>query len=156
MLNTKKFSKAYVEVLEILSNISKEDVNKIPRDILNVMEKNKDKNYTFEFDNDKTLEEQSLMRETKAILAYIFVNYWSSPEQKETIEKKFNNDIRKSEKSKEEKYSTDIFETIRENKENEKQRKKCENMQIKAYRKENFLSRLFRKMKKIFKDKMDI
>ena len=43
------YSKAYVEVLEILKYIPKEDLEKVPKDIMYTLEKCADKEYIFCF-----------------------------------------------------------------------------------------------------------
>ncbi len=150
MLKIENYPKAYVEVLDILTEISKQDLEKIPQDFLNLLEKNKDKNYIFERDNKKAFEEQKIMRETKAILAYIFVNYWSTSKQKEIIIQKFNKDIKLHEKLKEEQYSKEVFKDKKENKEKSITYNNEKNIQLIKYKKEKFLTKFFNKIKKYF------
>lgn len=103
-------AKAYTEVCEILKYIPEEDYNKIPKDYIQILEKNKDKNYMFKLDEKKTLEKQHILRETKIILAVIYKKYWATPEEQKIINKKIKFDIEQSEIKKQEKYKTnDIF-----------------------------------------------
>lgn len=101
------YRKAYVEALEILTFMPEESVNKIPKDIIEVFKLNKDENYRFEVDIDKTFEEQEVLEETKAILANFFRDYWATPEQKEKIEAKERYDRQKIEEEKRERYNPD-------------------------------------------------
>lgn len=94
------YSKAYVEVLEILKYVPKEDVEKIPKDILQTLEKCANKNYIFKINKELPFEKQVLMEETKSILANFFRDYWATDFQKEQIILKEKQDERELEKNK--------------------------------------------------------
>lgn len=161
MLKEENYSKAYVEVIEIIKHMNKEDVDKIPQNFKNMLEKNKDKNYTFEIDESIILEELNFMKETKAILAYMFVNYWSSPEEKKFIMEKFRNDINTAEELKKEKYTTELYKNddvnkkiktdnqIEETEENIEEK----NVQLTESKKENIIIKLLKKIKNLFKSR---
>lgn len=53
-----EYANAYSEVLEILKFISKEDYEKIPNSKIELFETNQNKEYIFEYNPNKTLEEQ--------------------------------------------------------------------------------------------------
>ena len=55
-----KYSDAYSEVLSILQYISLEEYNKIPKSKLKLLEKNYNKNYHFQYNPNKTLQEQNV------------------------------------------------------------------------------------------------
>ena len=104
------FQKAYTEVLVILKHMPKEDVNKIPQNIINGFELNQDKNHHFELDFNKKIEEQDLLEESKDILSVLFRDYWATAEQKNKILAKENHDRIIVEKEKMQKYATvDLF-----------------------------------------------
>ena len=65
------------------------------------------KDYDFKIDTSKTLEEQNLSDEAKAIIANIFKKYWATDYQKERIEAKEKYDMEQLEKEKHEKYNPD-------------------------------------------------
>lgn len=100
-----KYAKAYKEIIEILKYVNKEDVNKIPKEMLDMFEANKDKNYTFKVDITKSLEAQNISKEAKAILANIFRDYWATNYQKDKIIKKEMNERQLLEDNKREKYN---------------------------------------------------
>lgn len=79
------YKKAYKEVLEILKFVSKEDVDKIPSDILRIFKEEQDNNYNFILDKNLEFKKQNLLKETKIILAYIYTDFWASKEEKEQI-----------------------------------------------------------------------
>ena len=63
---------AYKEVIEVLKYTKREDVNKIPKSRILLWRINMNKDYDFKIDTTKTLEEQNLSKEAKAIIANIF------------------------------------------------------------------------------------
>lgn len=99
---------AYSEVLEILKYISKEEFNKVPKDMLEMFKANASNNNEFVYNPRKTLQEQNVSETARTIIAVLFRDYWATENQKEKILKKQNYD---REKIKEEKYNTNnIFQ----------------------------------------------
>lgn len=87
-----EYANAYSEVLGILKFISKEDYEKIPNSKIELFLTNQNKEYIFEYNPNKTLEEQNVSKRTKAIIGLLFRDYWATNEQKEKIIKKQNYD----------------------------------------------------------------
>ena len=83
-----QYANAYTEVLDILKYISKEDYEKIPKSKIKVFEENSNKNYSFTYDKNKTLDEQNVSEITKVIIAILFRDYWATKEQRYVIIKK--------------------------------------------------------------------
>ena len=83
-----QYANAYTEVLDILKYISKEDYEKIPKSKIKVFEENSNKNYSFTYDKNKTLDEQNVSEIAKAIIAILFRDYWATKEQRYIIIKK--------------------------------------------------------------------
>lgn len=94
------YHKAYKEVLEILKYIPEEDRNKIPRDLISMFERNMDKTYKYNIDENANFENQKILRETEAILGNIYIEYWATPEQKESIQNKYKQQMIEIEKNK--------------------------------------------------------
>lgn len=107
------FAKACKEIVEILKFVPDKDVLKIPKEMRKMFEDEMDKNYNFSIDTQKTIEEQELLNETKAILSNIFVDYWATPYQRERIIEKQNYERKVIEQQKSEKYNpNNIFKKI--------------------------------------------
>lgn len=87
------YYKAYKEVIEILKYVPKESVNKIPQSMIDMFNKKMNISWNFQVDVNKTFEEQNLLDETKAIFANIYKDYWASPEEREEINKKEQNEL---------------------------------------------------------------
>ena len=79
------YSNAYAVVFTILSYLNKEDYNKIDTKVLQTIETCRNKEYTFNFDVSKDVQDQNYLPETRAILFNIFRDYLATPKQKEKI-----------------------------------------------------------------------
>ena len=102
-----KYGIAYSEVLEILKHIPIEDYNKIPRNEIELFETYADKDFTFNDDSNKTLEEQNVSNITKGIIILLFRDYWATEIQRNKIVAKQNYDRVKLEEKKKEIYNPD-------------------------------------------------
>ena len=81
------YNKRLTEVSEILKYLDEEDYNKIPKDFIELIENNKDKEYEWQYDETKSLKEQNVSRDTIVILSYINMEYLLNDEQKELMER---------------------------------------------------------------------
>lgn len=73
--------KAYTEILEVLKFIPKEYFSKIPKQILEVFEREKLENYTVNINKQKPIDKNSLQKETLAIIAMLNLQYWCPDEE---------------------------------------------------------------------------
>lgn len=85
MIQTKntRYKRAYTELNEIIKELSKAELEKIPNQIIRNIEINKDKEYKWEYDNSKALLDQDLMPETKALIVEIYEKYLCPENEKE-------------------------------------------------------------------------
>lgn len=105
-----KYGIAYSELLEILKYIPREDYNKIPKAKIELFETNADKDYVFNYNPNKSLEEQNVSNITKGIIILLFRDYWATEVQRNKIITKQNYDRMKLEEEKKAKYNIDIFQ----------------------------------------------
>ena len=147
-----EYANAYSEVLEILKYISKEDYEKIPNSKIELFETNYNKDYIFEYNPNKTLDEQNVSKTAKAIIAILFRDYWATEIQKEKIISKQNYDRMKLEEERKARYnSNNLFKNnekriIMDNTEKEEELALIETSDIKWYKKVwRFLTKFFRK-----------
>ena len=87
-----EYANAYSEVLEILKYIPVEDYKKIPENKIELYKKNANTEYCFNYDPNKTLEEQEVSKIGKGIIAILFRDYWATEIQRERIIAKQNYD----------------------------------------------------------------
>ena len=139
---------AYKEVIEVLKYTKREDVNKIPKSRILLWRINMNKDYDFKIDTTKTLEEQNLSKEAKAIIANIFKKYWATDYQRERIEAKERYDIEQMEKEKYQKYNPD--DIFKNKKQNIQQEDRASNTVSIVEYKEQFFKRILNKIKNIF------
>ncbi len=97
-----EFNKRLVEVDEILSYLSIEDLLKIPEEIRQLIKSNKAKDYVWRFDETKELKDQKLNRDTIAFLSYLNMEYLLNEEQKQLMQQihQFNENKLEEEKKK--------------------------------------------------------
>ena len=146
-----KYSKAFSEVLEILKYISKEEYEKIPLEIIELMEDNCLKDYKVEYNQNMTLTEQNFLEETKYIIAIFFRDYWATDVQRNKILLKEKQDDYLENLEKEKNFDTDVFKNKLKNVDLED--KQNENNQLDIIEKENIFKRIITKIKNYFKKK---
>ena len=97
---TNTYTKAYVEILEIINYMGQEYKKKIPTKLLGFFEKNRDMDYEYKLEslNSST----SFLKETLIILALIEQKYWATDKEREILnqalkenEKKYQEDLTK-------------------------------------------------------------
>ena len=146
-MENEEYAVACTEVLEVLNYISKEDYNKVPRDVIQVLEKNKKDDIVFLYNPWKDINEQKMSETGRMMLVSFFRDYWATEVQKNKIKAFQNNKRHQIEEENRQKYNTDIFKN-RNTTINESQNEQAENIQLVEY-KENIFRRIlgfFRKM----------
>ena len=144
---------AYTEVYIILQDLNEEEYNKIPPEVIETLDANRNKEYEYELDDELELKDQPMLPETKAILFNLFRDYLATPEQKTKIIRMQNEARQKNELKKQQMYNTDVFANKSINKTtklNENEVKTNNNeKQIVEY-KENIFKRILNKIKSLF------
>lgn len=140
---------AYKEVIEVLKYTKREDVNKIPKYRILLWKTNMNKDYDFKIDTTKSLKEQNLSDEAKAIIANIFKKYWATDYQRERIEAKEKYDIEQLEKEKQEKYNPEnLFKN--KSKSEEKQTQSIKEKSLVVVNEEKWYKKIFSIIKSFF------
>ena len=109
------YKKRFVEVDTILNYLPKEDLLKIPEDIRNAIKENKDSEYSWCYDESKSLKNQNVSRDTIAFLSFLNIKYLLNYEQKELI--KQLHELNKQKKENEKIGSEELFNSKLKNKE---------------------------------------
>lgn len=140
-LNKKR---AFSEVDAFLSTLGKSYINKIPKDILDVIKFEKDESYKVKIDPDISIESQDFSREAISIILWLNLEFFCNDEQKELLEKIYSNNQKLYEKEQKEKYSVEnIFP-----KNNEK------NNSLVKKEKQNLFKRILKYINNLFKNKL--
>lgn len=141
------YKKALVEVDAVLSCLDYNEYKKIPANIIDAIENNKDEEYTYDYDEELEYEDWSLMPETKAILYNIFKKYLATEEQRKYLQQKERLENYKIESEKIKKYNSEnLFKKEKEVKKVEQE----ENNELIVKRDSSF-KRILEKLKSIFR-----
>ena len=82
---TIEYQNALAEVEAILKLMPKDMLNKIPNSFLNFINQKKSKTYFPNLDMELSLNEQKLLKETRAILSLIYRSYLCNSEEKRKL-----------------------------------------------------------------------
>ena len=110
-------NKRFVEVYEILKQMSPESVMKIPEDIRNYIKDNRDEEYIWNYDKTKDFKNQNINEDTLVMLAYLNTEYMLDEKQKQLMKQIYKINQQKLEKEKGEKYNSDSLFKKSNNKE---------------------------------------
>ncbi len=144
-------SLAYSEVYAILNMIEDEYKERVPKNVMDFFEEERDKEYNPIIDVNIPLEKQNLKRKTLVLLAILNLNYWcdSEEEKQEILDSFAKNEELKRIKEKEltENYNiNNLFKKI-ENNENKTE------VSLIEYKKQNFIQKIILKIKSLFRRK---
>lgn len=139
-----KYANAYSEVLEILKYLTQEDYEKIPKEKIEVFETNMNKDYAFNYNPDKTLQEQNVSETARTIIAILFRDYWATEEQRKRIIKVQQQEKNRIESKKQEKYN--INELFKNNK-----KTKTQEVAMVEVKEQKWYKKVFDFFRKIFR-----
>ena len=77
-----EYSVAFAEVSEILKIFPEEELNKIPKSFIDLIERCKNANYKYELEEDVELHNQKMTSEAKTILSVIYRDYICTEEER--------------------------------------------------------------------------
>jgi hypothetical protein len=144
---TNDFSKVLTQVDNILQYLPLKSFNKIPDKIIEKIEENKDNEYFFEYDFEKSLLDQNIFEETKDFLSAIYLNYICEDDKKTEILKVCKQNDEKYEQELVEKY--DISKLFEKRKVETKECCESENQLIVI--EEKWYKKIFNIIKNLFK-----
>ena len=142
-----KYANAMAEVIYYLKGIKQEDIDKIPKKLMQYLNENASKEYKCDFDYNKPLKDLKLLDETRGIIGMICYNYWCITEiQKRQYLKRLSENEQKYQRVLYEKYNPD---NIFKNKKTESIETTSDMVEIVEY-KESILKKIINKIKNIF------
>lgn len=144
-----EFSEGISETLDILEHMDTMYINKIPKNIMDFLEKNKSFDYVSKLDHSKKLNEMNLKEKTKDILSTIYMNYWCNSEQKINYTNLLKQNEDKYQEELREKYNPDnLFKN--KTKTTIQQSQQVQNEIALTELKESFFTKFIKKLKTIF------
>lgn len=102
-----EYSIAYAELLEILKYFSKSDLRKIPQNVIKRYLRDRNTNYSFNYNPELNLEQQSVSKLTQILLANLYIQYFADEIEQEYIKNKDLKDLALLEKQNQEKYNVE-------------------------------------------------
>ena len=145
------YIKAYTEVNCLLEYLPKSYIDRLPKKLIELIERQSNDQYKINIDINKSLLEQNFSKKTKDLIAVIKYNYWSTEEEKRKLKEIFYENENKYQKELLKKYNpNDIFQN-RENEIELTEENTKQNLKMVEY-KENIFTKLFYKIKNIFKN----
>ena len=146
-----EFAKRLVEVDEVIKYLSVENIQKIPENIRIMIKNKKDKNYIWNFDESKKLNEQNLPRDTIAILSYLNMKYLLNDEQRAFMDRIHRINEQKLEEEKRSKYDpNNVFNAEIKGVPNTEQLYVEEESSDMVVYKEGIFSRIYKKVLAVF------
>ncbi len=100
-------ARAYTQVSYIISLMSNSLKEKIPQNLINMIERDKDKNYEIKEVN---VRDMILLNDTEKILSVIYTDYIANEEEQRIIKQKERLLRQKEEQEKRKEYNTELFE----------------------------------------------
>lgn len=147
MFNNIIDKKVYSEIVEILNHTDKQLVEKIPDSFIKFLFENMDKEYRVEINFFNENWEDTILEETKAILALIYRDYIVSAEERKELLIEEKREVEKQEMELREKYNPD---NLFKNKYSEIPNEFKENTQLIAVQQYPWYKRLYKKILAIF------
>lgn len=143
------YLKAFSEVEQIIKLMPESLQNKIPKRFKEIISAEKSQTYIPNIK--EPFEECNIMDETKVILAVIYRDFLCSKEERERIKLKDSQKLKEYEEELRKKYNpNDLFES-RRNIQSVSKSDTLEENAIIEYKEENFIQKLFEKIKHLFK-----
>ena len=106
-----ELSQRLIEVEYVLNKMDEKYKKKIPQEFFEFMNKNKDINYKFQYDDSKSIIENNLHIDTISILTYININFLLDAESKKEMISLLNEDEIIAEEQKRKQYNPDSIFT---------------------------------------------
>lgn len=147
----------YSEVYAILNMLGKEYINKLPKDIYNIIKEEKSTEYNPVYETTVALDKQNVKKETISIIAFLHLNYWCNEEEKIKLRELFDEN--------EDKYQEELKQQEEQEVEQEDEEIQEDNNEIEigkeflsmiVYKEENFAQRIFNKIRKLFSRKKEM
>ena len=142
----KEYEEAFYEIDEIFKIMPIDLLSKIPKEFREMISENKSKDYKIKIE--EPLEEQHLKKETIIILGLIYRDFFADPEEREDLQLKDTEAIKKVEEELNQKYDMENVFNKRKTKKNVNN--SPEEMGLTVY-KERFIKKIFNLIKGIFK-----
>lgn len=147
----------YSEVYAILNMLGKEYIDKLPKDIYNIIKEEKSSEYNPVYATTVALDRQVVKKESISIIAFLHLNYWCDEEEKIKLRELFDEN--------EDKYQEELKQQEEQEIEQEDEEIQDDNNEIEigkeflsmiVYKEENFVQKIFNKIRRLFSRKKEM
>ena len=151
-----EISEGISETLDILKHMEKSYTDKIPKNFMNFLEKNKSTNYVPNLNHSQKINEMNLKEKTKDILAIIYMNFWCTSQEKADYVKTLDENEKKHQSEMLKKYNPDdIFKKSEKPQQIQQMQEKIIENEVSndasmVEYKESILNKFIKKIKNIF------
>ena len=121
MEQVERYSKAFVELKEIMRFMSDDLIQKIPERLKNNIQRIENKDYNFVYDSNLPLYEQNLLEETKALLSVLYSDYLCDEDERAKWKAFDSFELEQRENLKKQKYNPNALFMKSDDKECEKE-----------------------------------
>ncbi len=109
-----KTKETYSEVYSILNMLGDNYKNKIPTNLLNMINEERLESYNPQYVIMKRINEQNISRDSLSIIALLYLNYWcNTPEERQNLKQLLRSNEEIYKKETKEKYNTDNLFKVR-------------------------------------------
>lgn len=147
------YIKAYTEVNCLLEYLPQSYIDKLPRKLIELIQKQSNEQYNIDIDTNKSLLEQNFSKKTKDLIAVIKYNYWSTEEEKQQLKQTFYDNENKYQKELLEKYNPSDILKKKETRTEMPKEEVIENTSQMVVYKENIFTKFLNKIRNIFRRK---
>ena len=149
-----EYSEAAVEVLDILNYTNKEEVEKIPQSFIKFLTNIASRTYKVNFNHEQPINGLNLKKETRELLGFIYITWWSDKEEREKYKKQIHEINIKKEEIKENYNINEIFKNRKQNQEQKIiENKMIEQTSLIEYKKESVFRKIINKIISFFNSK---
>lgn len=147
MIDNEYDKKAFSEIIEILNHTDKQIVEKIPNSFIKFLFENMDSEYKVKIDFFNEKWDETILEDTKAILALIYRDYIVSKAEREELIKQQQEEAEKEEEKLREKYNPD---NVFKKKEKTEIQEENNNMQLVEIKEETWYKKIWKKIISFF------
>ena len=130
----------YSEVYEILNILGKKYIDKLPKDLYNLIDESRDKNIVVKIDGNNSIKNQNISNEAIEFICLLNLKYWSTAKEAEELIKIYN--------ANEEKWRKEVNNIF---KQEEKKEIKQQNNSLIVKNKDSLFKIIMEKIKNLFR-----
>lgn len=98
---------AYSEVYSFIDQLPPNEYYKIPKEVIDYINWHRDYNFDFKFDSSKSIDEQNISKEARALILKLYLDYFANDKEKQIVINTLNKNELKLQEELKKKYNPD-------------------------------------------------